>query len=111
MVRHPIYGGITLAVFGLAAITYNETRLLLAIIHAMVMDYKVGARLDRQLLPWKSVAVGAAWIYCYGVWLVVGRQLQWCLLVHRLRLIEHSRCASTSQRFGSLPMICEQTVW
>jgi protein-S-isoprenylcysteine O-methyltransferase Ste14 len=38
--RHPFYAGLILLAFGLAAVTYCETRLLLACLLSLVLNYK-----------------------------------------------------------------------
>ena len=38
--RHPFYSGILMIGFGLAAVTYSETRLLMALLLYVVLNYK-----------------------------------------------------------------------
>ena len=38
--RHPFYAGLILLSYGLAAVTYNETRLVLALLLFLVLHYK-----------------------------------------------------------------------
>jgi protein-S-isoprenylcysteine O-methyltransferase Ste14 len=38
--RHPLYAGLLLLAFGLAAVTYSETRLVLALLLQAVLTYK-----------------------------------------------------------------------
>lgn len=38
--RHPLYAGLILLSFGLAAVTYSETRLVLALLLQMILTYK-----------------------------------------------------------------------
>ena len=38
--RHPLYAGLIMLAFGLAAVTYSETRLVLALLLQMVLTYK-----------------------------------------------------------------------
>eukprot|EP00775_Hariotina_reticulata_P007027 gene7027-7241_t len=47
-VRHPMYGGLLMASFGLAVVTRNETRMALAALLWVVLEQKV--KLEEQLL-------------------------------------------------------------
>jgi protein-S-isoprenylcysteine O-methyltransferase Ste14 len=38
--RHPFYAGLLALAFGLAAVSYNETRLVLAALFYIIMNYK-----------------------------------------------------------------------